>query len=225
MGSTLIYSNRYPLPMNPPRSFRWARSLLVLGALAGASLLAACTTVPHNPEDLCAIFGQQHAWYRATRTSQERWGIDQATQMAVIFQESSFRARARPPRRRLLGFIPWSRRSSAYGYAQVVDSTWDVYRRAAARPRALRHRFPDAADFVGWYMDRIARRAKIDRSSARALYLAYHEGAGGYSRGTHLDKQWLIDAAHRVAQRAGRYRAQLDRCRERLDRNRWWWPF
>jgi len=174
---------------------------------------------------LCSVFRQKHAWYRVTLATQRRWGIDQATQMAVIFQESSYRAGARPPRTRLLGFIPWRRRSSAFGYAQVIDGTWDVYRREATRPRAQRDRFADASDFVGWYMDRIAKRVRIEKTSARSLYLAYHEGAGGFQRGTHLKKPGLLDASYRVQRRTARYRAQLDRCRDALDRYRWWWPF
>jgi len=174
---------------------------------------------------VCAIFSQRHSWYRATQHAQQRWGIDQAIQMAVIFQESSFRAGARPPRTRLLGLIPWRRSSSAYGYAQVLNNTWELYRRSAVRPRAERDRFPDAADFVAWYLDRIVAHTEIEKSAAFALYLAYHEGAGGYRRGTHLDKPWLLDAARRVEQRTARYRAQLEGCRERLERHRWWWPF
>lgn len=156
---------------------------------------------------------------------QERWGVDQATQMAVIFQESSFRASARPPRKKLLGFIPWTRRSSAYGYAQVVDSTWDLYRRVANKPRAKRDRFNDAARFIGWYMDRISTHAKIDKAQAGTLYLAYHEGAGGFRRGTHQKKQWLLKAASRVTKRTTRYRTQLTTCREELNKARSWWPF
>lgn len=212
--------------MNSRRSTAWIPPIFALGALvAVAGLLSGCAAPPRNPNDVCSVFSQRHAWYRATREAQQRWGIDQAIQMAVIFQESSFRAGARPPRTRLLGFIPWSRNSSAYGYAQVLNSTWDLYRRSASRPRAERDRFPDAADFVAWYMDRIAEHAKIEKSSARSLYLAYHEGAGGYGRGTHLTKRWLLDASRRVEKRAARYGAQLSVCRERLERYRWWWPF
>jgi hypothetical protein len=212
--------------VNSPSSSHWIRLTAVLGAVfTAASLLPGCASPPRNPDDLCSIFRQKHAWYRVTRATQRRWGIDQATQMAVIFQESSYRAGARPPRTRLLGFIPWRRKSSAFGYAQVVDATWDLYRREATRPRAERDRFADASDFVGWYLDRIAKRARIGKMSVRSLYLAYHEGVGGFQRGTHLEKQWLLDASYRVQRRSARYRAQLDRCREALDRYHWWWPF
>lgn len=200
--------------------------MVALGGVVGiASWIPGCVTPPRNPNDVCSIFAQRHAWYRATLAVEKRWGIDQSTQMAVLFQESSFKASARPPRTKLMGFIPWTRRSTAYGYAQVLDSTWDVYRDDAHKPRAQRDRFPDAADFVGWYMDRVSKHAKISKTNSANLYLAYHEGAGGYSRGTHRKKQWLLNTAARVQKRATQYRAQLTTCRERLDNHRWWWPF
>ena len=40
---------------------------------------------------------------------------------------------AQPARRYVLGFIPWRRPSSAYGYGQVIASTWDAYRRSTGR--------------------------------------------------------------------------------------------
>lgn len=184
-----------------------------------------CTTPPRNPDNLCSVFRERHAWYQATRKVEERWSVDQATLMAAMFQESSFRAGARPKRRRVLGFIPWNRASSAYGYAQALDSTWDVYQRETRRARARRDRFTDAADFMGWYFDRVARRARIHRHDARSLYLAYHEGAGGFSRGTHLRKDWLLAASNRVEKRARRYRAQLTTCRKELDAHKRFWLF
>ncbi|MFT5441139.1 MAG: hypothetical protein ACI8W3_000179 [Myxococcota bacterium] len=206
--------------------FRSIRIVAALALLVAAALWATgCVSQPRDTGDLCSVFGQRHAWYRATKASQERWGVDQATQMSVMFQESSLRARARPPRTKVFGFIPWTRRSSAYGYAQVIDSTWGVYLKNAGNPDARRDRFADAADFVGWYMHRISKRAKIEKHEARDLYLAYHEGAGGFSRGSHLRKTWLLDASNRVGKRAVRYRRQLAGCRERLDSYRWWWPF
>ncbi len=211
------------------RSTRPRRFTKFAGALAVVAVVAllspGCTTPPRNPDNLCSVFTQRHAWYHSTRNVEKRWGVDQATLMAAMFQESSFRAGARPARKRVFGVIPWTRPSSAYGYAQALDSTWDVYRREARKPRAQRDRFPDAADFMGWYFDRISKRAKIDKRNAASLYLAYHEGAGGFSRGTHKNKRWLLNAADRVAKRTTRFRAQLAGCRERLDKQKRFWFF
>ena len=96
-------------------------------ALALSLATVSCSTPPRKAEDICSIFSEKHSWYRATRRTRTRWQIPEAVQMAVIYQESSYRARARPPRTRLLWVIPWRRPSSAYGYAQVVRPTWQTY--------------------------------------------------------------------------------------------------
>ncbi|MCP3430036.1 hypothetical protein NLF92_13935, partial [Alteromonas sp. LMIT007] len=69
-----------------------------------------------------------------------------------IYQESKFVADARTPFKYVLGVIPMGRQSSAYGYSQALDATWDEYRRAENRRTAKRDRIRDASDFMGWYM-------------------------------------------------------------------------
>lgn len=102
--------------------------LPVLGVLIGTwatlrfSLLA--PNPPVNPEDVCDIFREHTVWYDYARDSQERWGTPIATQMAFVYYESSFRSHAQPPRTQLWGFIPWSRPTTAYGYAQALDPAW-----------------------------------------------------------------------------------------------------
>ena len=73
----------------------------------------------------------------------------------------------------------------------------------------------------GWYGSSAARRAGISKSDAYRMYLAYHEGAGGYLRGTYKSKPWLVRTAGTVRTRAARYERQLQTCEERL-RPRWW---
>ena len=43
-------------------------------------------------------------------------------------------------------------RSSAYGYAQALEGTWDDYRKDTGRRGADRDDFADSSDFIGWYM-------------------------------------------------------------------------
>src|SRR5690606_16932254 len=97
-----------------------------------------------------------------------------------------------------LGVIPWKRPSSAFGYAQALDSTWDLYRRDANNFLASRADFDDAMDFVGWYNHTSYQRNRIARDDAYSLYLAYHEGHGGYARGTYRGKPWLLERARGV---------------------------
>jgi len=146
--------------------------------------------------------------------------VPEAVQLAIIHQESRFVARARPPRQRFLLIFPGSRPSSAYGYGQILDGTWDEYRRSVGRADAARDDFGDVVDFIGWYGDRAHRQAGVARNDAGSLYLAYHEGIGGYSRGTHTAKAWLAPVARKVEVRAGRYQAQFNGCRESLARKR-----
>ena len=95
--------------------------------------------------------------------------------MAIIKQESSFIADARPERRKLLGFIPWKRVTSARGYAQAVDGTWEMYLNDRGGWFVSRNDFEDSVDFVGWYNYKTHKQLGISVNNARALYLAYHE--------------------------------------------------
>ena len=52
--------------------------------------------------------------------------------------------------------------------------------------------------------------------------LAYHEGMGGYARGTYRRKGWLIGVAQKVRRRAWIYHAQLKRCYNSLPKKPWW---
>ena len=137
--------------------------------------------------------------------------------MSIIDQESSFIANAEPPRPTLLGFIPWFRSSSAYGYPQAQDETWSDYRQQTGHNWASREDFADSCDFVAWYCAVSRRKLGISPSDARNLYLAYHEGHGGYRRQSYLNKQWLLNTAHKVDQRAWQYDAQLTSCRRELE--------
>jgi hypothetical protein len=146
-------------------------------------------------------------------------------QLAIIHQESRFHARAKPPRRKFMGIIPGPRPSSSYGYSQALTTTWNEYRQTAGRWGADRDDFGDSVDFIGWYVDRTVRRTGIPREDAYRLYLAYHEGDGGYKRGTYRSKPTIMAAAAKVRDRAALYRGQLDRCRGELEQPRffWWW--
>ncbi|MDG1431022.1 MAG: lytic transglycosylase, partial [Paracoccaceae bacterium] len=110
------------------------------------------------------------------------------------------------------GFIPKGRVSSAYGYAQALDGTWDEYRDKTGNWSGRRNNIYDAADFIGWYMSETRRRAGVSLNNAEHQYLAYHEGQGGYMRGSHKSKSWLLRVASEVGNRSSMYKRQLSRC-------------
>jgi len=181
---------------------------------AGIGLLfLACTTLPpRHPDDLCSIFSEKRGWYEATRSSGQRWGVPEPVLLAVLHQESRFRADAKPGYRRLLGLVPVGRLSSAYGYGQVKDGTWQDYVDKTGNSRARRDRFSDAVDFVGWYADVIHRATSVAKDDAFHLYLAYHEGPSGFGRGSHQQKAWLLGVARKVEAQADLYGRQYAGC-------------
>ena len=197
-------------------------------AAASVTLLVggcSATKPPQRIDDACAIFREKKDWYSEAVEARKRWGIPIPIQLAFIRQESSFNGDARPPRRKILGFIPGSRPSNAHGYAQARESTWDEYRKAVGARGADRDEFADAVDFIGWYNARTSKMCGIPKNDAYRLYLAYHEGPKGYQRGSHRGKRWLLGTAERVKTRAERYDLQLSRCEQELKPRRRGWFF
>ena len=186
--------------------------------LAIIGLVASCGgggsyKAPRNLENACAIVAERPAYLRAMQKAQQRWGVPIHVQMATIHQESKFIGDARTPHRYALGIIPIGRQSSAYGYSQALDGTWDEYRKSTGNRRARRDNIRDATDFMGWYMNDSSRILGISKYDAASQYLAYHEGRNGFARGSHQGKGWLMGVAGKVNARSELYRMQLASCR------------
>lgn len=178
------------------------------------SVLVACTSMPpKKAENLCAIFNEKEQWYADANKASERWGVPIAVIMAIMYQESQFVADALPPRIWLLGIIPWFRPTSAYGYAQATNDTWDLYIKSAGSFWSDRDDFSDSADFIGWYNYKSYKNLGISKWDTKNLYLAYHEGYEGFRHKTWLKKTWLRNIANKVARIAKNYHAQLNRCK------------
>lgn len=178
-------------------------------------LTAACAGAPSAPRDpnhLCGIFEQYPDWHMAADRSRRRWGVPIPVMMAILYHESGFRAEAKPPRTTCLWVFPGPRPSSAYGYPQAIDSTWDLYRRKTGNRWADRDDFADAVDFVGWYCHISHLENGIPKTNGHHLYLAYHEGWAGYRRGTFRRNRYVLDTARRVAVTAARYQRQISAC-------------
>lgn len=191
-----------------------------------AALLGGCaTSPPTNPGDICAIFEEKSGWYEAAQNATERWDASIPVMMAIMYQESGFRADARPPRGRLLWVIPWFRPSDAYGYPQALDSSWATYVRSAKAWGAERDDFDDAIDFVAWYNHTAGRKCGIAPTDAYRQYLAYHEGFQGYNRRSYAGKNSLLASARRVQERSRRYETQLRRCEKTLQSQQRGWLF
>jgi hypothetical protein len=195
---------------NDKTSVRWFLPLLALLLLTG------CASQPSNVNDACIIFQEKggwfNNWYKATDRAQKKYGVPKAIILATLKQESAFRAHAKPPRRRLLGFIPWTRPSNAYGYSQALVSTWDSYRKSSGNGGADRDDFADSVDFVGWYYNRSYQLNGVALNDAYHLYLTYYFGHGGYGRGVWRKRADVQRIAWRVSGQAERYTQQMRGC-------------
>ncbi|MCB1406890.1 MAG: lytic transglycosylase [Rhodobacteraceae bacterium] len=184
-----------------------------------ALLLASCggrdLSAPRNLDDACALSRERPAYFRAMQDTERRWSVPVPVQMAIIHAESRFDGDARTPHQYTLGVIPMGRQSSAFGYSQALDGTWEEYQAATRNHRAQRDDIEDATDFIGWYAREAYERNGILPTEARNLYLAYHEGNAGYARGSYRAKPWLVQVAGRVGERAVMYDAQLRACGRR----------
>jgi hypothetical protein len=190
----------------------------VLRAMVLMALVAGCGSgnyaAPRHLDDACAIVTERPKYLRAMQEAERRWGVPVQVQMATIYQESKFVGNARTPHQWVLGVIPMGRLSSAYGYSQALDSTWDEYRVSTGNRGAQRDDIRDATDFMGWYMDQSYQKLGIAKTDAKTQYLVYHEGPTGYAHGSHNSKAWLLRIAAEVGQRADLYAAQLAQCRQ-----------
>jgi hypothetical protein len=182
-------------------------------------MVASCgggqSSAPRDLDNACTILKERPEYRKAFRSVERKWGVPVHVQMATIHQESKFVADARTPFKYVLGVIPMGRQSSAFGYSQALDATWDEYRSAQNRRSAKRDRINDATDFMGWYMNQTRDRNGVALSDARNQYLAYHEGHTGFSRATYNNKSWLVAVAGKVEARSLMYQQQIAGCRVR----------
>ena len=92
--------------------------------------IVSCTSIDTiNTADSCILFKEKKNWYKSSKNSFDKWGVPVSLQLAIINQESSFNQFAKPKRKRIFGLILGSRPSTAFGYAQVTNPTWDWYKR------------------------------------------------------------------------------------------------
>ena len=188
-----------------------------------ALLISGCaTSQPKNINNICEIFKEREDWWDAAVDMNDKWGTPVHVVMAMMYQESSFRADAAPPMEYFLGFIPIGRASSAYGYSQAKTVTWDDYQRETGNSWADRDDFDDAIDFMGWFTAKTQKLNKVSKWDAKNQYLNYHEGWGGYRKKTYRKKAWLVKVANKVDRRARKYGQQLKGCEDYLNSS-WLW--
>ena len=181
--------------------------------------IVACTSNQQiNSANSCIIFDEKKNWYKSTKKSYNKWSTPIAFQLAVIKQESSFTQFAKPKRKKLFGIVPWSRPSTAFGFAQVTNPTWNWYKTKTGNRNASRANFSDVTDFIGWYTTQSEKMIGISKSDYYNQYLAYHEGQSGWKKQTYKSKDWLIEVAKNVESNTKLYTKQLKECESKLNK-------
>ena len=201
--------------------FSWImnfENILKLSCIIFIFFVACTTNQQINTANSCIIFEQKKNWYKSAKNSFDKWGTPIELQLAIINQESSFSQFAKPERKKIFGIIPGSRPSTAFGFAQVTNPTWDWYKTKTGNKNASRANFKDITDFIGWYVVQSEKIVGISKNDFYNQYLAYHEGQGGWKKGTHQNKKWLIEVAKNVERNANMYNNQLKDCENKLNK-------
>ena len=74
---------------------------------------------------------------------------------------------------------------------------------------------------MGWYTSKTQKVNGVSKWDAYNQYLNYHEGWGGFRRGSHLQKAWLLPVARKVDDRSRRYSMQYKGCKANLASSSW----
>ncbi|WP_176085537.1 transglycosylase SLT domain-containing protein [Martelella sp. HB161492] len=193
------------------------RSVLsAIFALLSLAVLSSCSTTISNTENSCAVLAQKNGifenWSRDVKRASNQYGVPVSVLMATVYVESSYDSNARPPRKWYFGIFPGSRPSSALGFSQALDGTWDDYKRQTGNRGASRTDFGDSIAFIAWYHYQSHVRNGIPLNDAYDLYLAYHSGQTGYARGVYKNRPVALNGAARAQKMARTYELQLRHC-------------
>tara|TARA_A100001015_G_scaffold217748_1_gene244662 strand:+ start:262 stop:813 length:552 start_codon:yes stop_codon:yes gene_type:complete len=177
-----------------------------------------CSSIPKNTSDGCSIFSERYLWYKHSKKTEQKWGTPIYVQLAIIKMESDFDWLAKPERNKIFKIIPYKRPSSSFGYSQAVKGTWKQYKKETNNPLAIRNRFKDSVDFIGWYTSKSSKILKISKEDPFRQYIAYHEGWGNYKHYKRNKK--VINLAKKVKGYSEIYKKQLINCKKKLSRKK-----
>ena len=180
----------------------------------GLLFSTACSSIPQNTSDGCSIFSERYLWYKHAKKTEKKWGTPINLQLAIIKMESDFDWLAKPARQKLFKVIPYKRPSSSFGYSQAIKGTWKQYKDETGNKYALRTRFKDSVDFIGWYTNKTEKILKVSKKDAFRQYIAYHEGWGNYKN--YKNNQKVIVLAKKVEGYSSKFKKQLNKCSKSL---------
>lgn len=163
-------------------------------------------SVGYASNNICELIAEHPQWYVAARATQNKWHVPVNVQFAIMHMESNFKPEAK------------ARTTTAYGFAQAVNATWKGYQQKTGNTDSRRDHFKDASDFIGWYAKQMNDRIDIPTNNAYDLYIAYHDGSGGYKKAVRNSQSFAARLARRVQSDASLYKTQLAQCRPVTDK-------
>ena len=155
---------------------------------------------------VCDILAKNPSWSKSLKTAQDKYKLPPAFAMAIIYQESKFKAEAK------------AKGSTAYGYAQAINGTWKHFQ-DDVKSNAKRNNFNDSVQFVGWYTAQLAKGTKLKITDNYNIYMAYMLGATGFKRykaGTFKNKTKIVEdkkLAQKVKDFTAHYQSQFKKCK------------
>lgn len=149
----------------------------LIGALVACGLYGAAQQAHAQTQDMCALMARNPGWADAVRSASLTWKVSPGTILAVIDQESRFKATAKGA-----GAVN-ANSVRNFGFAQANLRTWNWFLRDTGRASGSRSNFALSADFVGWHFTEMETRTGIPRSQFVSHYLIYKLGEGGFRRG------------------------------------------
>ena len=81
------------------------KKLIVLSLLVVISVSGCFSTPAREVTNICNLLDEKVSWYRAAKLSEEKWKVPMHLQLAIIYQESHFASKAKPPRSKIFGII------------------------------------------------------------------------------------------------------------------------
>jgi hypothetical protein len=188
-------------PFLAKKIFTLVFPVFLFGCTKNIDLVEQTEKVPiHFHQDICKIFSYNEEWKKAAFRTQEKWGVKAPVVMAFVYQESRFTSTAQ------------AKTSSAFGYAQALNGTWQEYLKHTNRHQAKRNKIKDAFDFIGWYNTRTKAIFNLPEKDVKSYYLAYHEGHKGFKSKSFNHKPWLLTVAQNVENMALTYNSQIKSC-------------
>lgn len=166
--------------------------------------------------DACKMFKENPDWLAASNRSYQKWGTPVSVQLSFVYHESSFVYNARPLKKRKGYVFGKEYASSALGFSQALNGAWGDYLKERKPKNAKRTNYGDSVDFIGWYNSKSFKQLGLKATDSYSLYLAYHEGRGGFKKGYHLKQKWLMNYAKSVEKKSKVYSKQINECNLRL---------